>query len=427
MATSPLLTRVLTESLLALSAGQRWQAAKRFDSVLGQRWFILTGAVAVLVLTAALIIVSRLNAAREKEAAASAFVRLCGKRGLSQRERQILMMIVAKIQLKRSESIFSLATAFDRGANLLIEEALVQWGEQQCKQLRIELSLLREKLGFRKKLASSVGSGKGAKPGTNQIPVNKSIELTRIKSHGPGTLTGLVVENNQMELTVKLDQPVESITGSPWRGRYYFGSSVWEFDTFEISCKEQTLALNHTDSVRFINRRSFPRVKISRPAYVALFPFSRTVKPGVLKAEEPVADSQPEDFQSPPTEVWQPPHFLNAEVVELAGPAMRIELKGEPDIEVKLSDKVLVVANLTDPRDPDGIRIIEDICEVRQVQKIENGCSIAVELVGLNDSDVDELIRLTNAEARRNENNNQQTAPLEGELVAAGANAAQKV
>ena len=151
MATSPLLTSVLAEFLLALSAGERWQAARRFDSSLGQRWFILTGAGAVIVLTMALIIVSRLNAAREKETAASAFVRLCDKRGLSQRERQTLMMIIAKTQLKRSESIFSLATAFDRGANLLIEEALVQWGEHQCKQLRVELSLLREKLGFRKK------------------------------------------------------------------------------------------------------------------------------------------------------------------------------------------------------------------------------------------------------------------------------------
>jgi hypothetical protein len=418
----------MAEFLLALSAFERWQAARRFDPVLGQRWFVLTGAGAVLALTAALIIVSRLNTARENQAAASAFVRLCERRGLSQRERQILMMMVAKTKLKRSESIFSLATAFDRGANLLIEEALVRWGEHQCKQQRIELSLLREKLGFRKKLASAAGSArKGAKPATDQIPVNKSIELTRMKGHSPGTLSGLVLENNHMELTVKLDRPVESITGSPWRGRYYFGPSVWEFDTFEISCKGRTLTLNHTDSVRFINRRSFPRVKVSRPAYVALFPFSRMVKTGARQPEEDSVDLQQQDSRRPPADRWQPPRFLAGEAVELAGPAMRIELRGESDIEVKLSDKLLVVVNLADHRDPGGIRIIEDICEVRQVQKIENGCSIAVELVGLGDSDVDELIRLTNAEARRNENNNRQNAPLESELVAAGAETVQKV
>ncbi len=395
---------------------------------MGQRWFILTGTVAVLVLTAALIAVSRLNAAREKQAAASAFVRLCERRGLSQRERQILMMIVAKTQLKLSESIFSLATAFDRGSNVLIEEALVQWGERQCKQLRIELSLLREKLGFRKKLAFTVGSAhKAAKPATDQIPVNKSIELTRIKGHSPGTLTGRVVENNRMELTVRLDRPVESITGALWRGRYYFGPSVWEFDTFEISCRGQTLTLNHTDSVRFINRRSFPRVKVRKVAYVALFPFSRVIKRTDPPAQEDAADTEQEDLAHQPGEVLQPPVFLDAEVVELAGPAMRIDLRGDSEVDVKLSDKVLVVVNLTDPRDLDGMRIIEDICEVRQVQKIENGCSIAVELVGLADSDVDELIRLTNAEVRRNENNDQRKAPLESKLAVAAAETMQEV
>ncbi len=47
------------------------------------------------------------------------------------------------------------------------------------------------------------------------------------------------------------------------------------------------------------------------------------------------------------------------------------------------------------------LRIIEDIGEVRHVRAIENGQSIAVELTGLSDSDVNELIRATNAASVR--------------------------
>ena len=42
-------------------------------------------------------------------------------------------------------------------------------------------------------------------------------------------------------------------------------------------------------------------------------------------------------------------------------------------------------------------RTVQDIGEVRRVDVLQDGFSIAVELTGLGDSDVDELIRATNA------------------------------
>ena len=42
-------------------------------------------------------------------------------------------------------------------------------------------------------------------------------------------------------------------------------------------------------------------------------------------------------------------------------------------------------------------KVIEDMGEVRHTKAIKNGLSIAVELMGLSDSDVNELIRATNA------------------------------
>ena len=43
------------------------------------------------------------------------------------------------------------------------------------------------------------------------------------------------------------------------------------------------------------------------------------------------------------------------------------------------------------------LKIVEDLGEVRHIRDIPNGSSIAVELTALRDSDVDELIRITNA------------------------------
>jgi len=68
---------------------------------------------------------------------------------------------------------------------------------------------------------------------------------------------------------------------------------------------------------------------------------------------------------------------------------------------------VLIIFKLEEEKSQDTIpvgrdnkgaraRIIEDIGEVRRITALRNGWSIAVELIGLSDSDVNELIRVTN-------------------------------
>jgi len=55
------------------------------------------------------------------------------------------------------------------------------------------------------------------------------------------------------------------------------------------------------------------------------------------------------------------------------------------------------------------LKIIEDIGEVRRTKAIQDGFSIAVELTGLSDSNVSELIRATNAASIRSNCNRQNT------------------
>jgi hypothetical protein len=196
-----------------------------------------------------------------------------------------------------------------------------------------------------------------------------------------------------------LSVSLESKPGEQWCVRYYFGASVWEFETSVISCNDNVLVLNHSDNVRFINRRRFFRVPVNRPTFIAPFPFAKTLSTN----DENDNEGEGQDPANSTGDNWGPPEFVPANVTELAGPGLRIETP----LEVNVGDRVLVVLQLSEEENMDSslrnarsktpLRIVEDIGEVRHAKVIENGFSIAVELTGVNDSNISELIRATNA------------------------------
>jgi hypothetical protein len=99
-------------------------------------------------------------------------------------------------------------------------------------------------------------------------------------------------------------------------------------------------------------------------------------------------------------EVWGPPVFVGGVVTEIFGSILRIEAP----LEVKAGERVLVVFRLNGER-TDALngktrrRIIEDIGRVISVEAVEKGFSIEIELSGLSESDVDELLGQANVEA----------------------------
>jgi hypothetical protein len=165
------------------------------------------------------------------------------------------------------------------------------------------------------------------------------------------------------------------------------------------------MVLNHSDNIRFINRRRFLRVPVKKPAFIAHFPFAKT--PEVSSDTSEVVSEAEQDSANAPASTWGPPEFVPAVVTELAGPGLRIEAP----LEVKVGERVLVVLRLDEEKEQDAVlvqegkaptsKIVEDIGEVRHTKAIQNGLSIAVELTGLSDSDVNELIRATNAASVR--------------------------
>ncbi len=394
------LSAVLQESrALALTPQERWRAAgDNFNNgFITEHWFVLTAAAVGIILSLLLLGISRNRITKQRRGTNRPFTEYANRSGLNAWESHLLFSIAAKAGLKQSEAIFTLGSAFERGAAMIVEES-VTGGQTsaQIEQLRAQLFFLREKLGFQKRAPASIGSSTRPKRLTSsQIPVGKKIYLVRQTGHPSDTIESTVIENNDAGLAVKLANPIKIVFGEVWYARYYFGASVWEFDTSVVSCKGDILVLNQTDDLRFVNRRRFLRVPVYKPALVAYFPFTRTFAASSHKSMKSFRMYRSSAGSS--GDVWGQPEFVPAVVTELAGPGLCIEAP----LELKVDDRVLVVFKLDEKNVAEpvtkGEKIAEDIGVVRHIKALQEGFSIAIELTGLSDSDVSELIRVTNA------------------------------
>lgn len=390
MCTAPTITSAANAVILALTPTERLQAIRRLGSdLVGEQWFVVACGVVLIVLTGLLIAVSYRRKKKDRNVANQLFSEHADAQGLSRRERTILLQIAHKAKLKRSEAIFTLASAFSLGATQVTDETIALQGARASRRLSGELTVLREKLGFQERISDSVGSAATlSKSSSRQIPINKKLQIIR-HEHEPTDVEGTVIKNDDIELAVKLSKPLEAGPGEVCCVHYFYGASVWEFDASVISCHGGILVLTHSYDIRFINRRRFLRVPVKKQAFIASFPFAKTLSAGDLP------DS------------WGPPEFVRAAVTELAGPGLRVEAP----LEVKVGERVVVILKMKEESAADDLhvspqswrktarssRIVEDIGEVRHVRAIENGFSIAVELTGLSDSNVNELIRETNS------------------------------
>jgi hypothetical protein len=396
--------RLVVDFISALTPAQRWKAAGRQlnTAFMAEPWFICTAGGALLILTCLLLIVSLQRRRQRQNAAHQLFFDNAQRIGLSPRECRLLLDVANKAGLERSEDIFTMEIAFDREAVKMVEETRARSkDEQKSEQLRTEIAFLREKLGFTKQKSSSIGApARSRNLSSRQIPVGRKVSITRRTARDSGDIEATVVENTDTELTVKAAMSVRITFGEMWRVRYYFGASTWEFDTTIVGCDGDTLVLNHSDTVRFINRRRFLRVAVNKPAFVAIFPFTRPL------------------YEDNNGGSWRPPEFVPAVVTELAGPGLRINVP----LDVKVGSRVLVAVRLDGengrnstpaPRDSKSqtAKIAQDIAEVRHTRVEQNGLSIAVELTGLSDSDLNELIRATNLASLRAGGNGQYAPP----------------
>ncbi len=391
---------IVNMGILALTPKQRWSAARDLTGGGQSQYtsqytgFLFLATLALVFLILLLWWVSHRQKTTSGKLKRELFSENAKRQGLSPRERQILLAIAIRSGLGHSHDIFASAPAFEQGAGKLLSECIRTRTVDENERLKNEVIFLAEKLGFqfRRTLNRQL---KTSMAGSRDILVGKSIELTPLQHYDGDPIAGQVVRNDAVDLAIELETSVRAQPGDQWRVRYNSGMSVWEFDTTVVSCEHTRLVLDHVDNLRFVNRRRFPRVAVTMPAMVAQFPFMKGA--GSEKAGDPEnAESIHELTQSS----LAAPEFVPGTVTELAGPGLRIETM----LQLSVGDRVLVVFKPAEIV-PNGVRVkvgtdesyvIEDLAQVQHCHLTEDGLSVAVELAGLNDAGIDELVRITN-------------------------------
>lgn len=397
----------LPQALLALSPHEKWSALRQVggDSLGSSQWFMIVIAILLIVLVAVLVKVGYNRIQDEKVRAEERFLENVRRRHLSVREYHMLREIYAKSGLRHHDAIFKDIKAFERGSALVVADQVAEQGQAMETRVQAEMAFLKEKMGF--------GGLKTAEPElprpktktrtkgkhkltTRDIPMGKPLKITRRLGTTSNELRATIVDNDETSLTITLDAPIKVTFGELWRAHYQFGASVWEFDTTVISFDGDRLVLKHSDDVRFINRRRFARVPAHNIAFISKFPFTKEITTDSLEG-------------------WKPIEFVPAVVTELAGPGLRVEAP----LDVSMNERILVVFKLepvsaegTAAEASAGSRIIEDIGIVRRVESQGDTRSIGIELIGLSDANIDELVKVTNLGAlvSRRENTEQPQA-----------------
>ncbi len=384
-------------------------------------WYTGLGVAAIIVLLILLVIINRHQKNYKQKSSHQVFAGYAQKHGLTNRESQLLWSIALKAGLQRSESIFTLPTAFHRGDMELLQECLVEHGSEESERLQVELSFLREKLGFNKKIRSKlVVDGNSSELSSRQIPAGKKIYIRHHRAANTGDIESVIIKNTPKEMTVQLDVQVEVAFGHSWRCRYYSGASLWEFDTTVTSCSGSIVSLQHSNEIRLINRRKFLRVPTRQRAAIAQYPFiKRSGQTGTWPRKKTDAIEQP---ALKPVNLLTPPVFTPAVVTELGGPGLRVTTH----LNVKINDKVLIIfiLNQTKPtNNPADAQLFQDTVDEKVIESIamvkhikanqEEGFSIALELTGLEDGDIDELIRATNEASIGIDKRNKQIQAME--------------
>jgi len=371
--------------LLALTSEERWAAVRRLGPrAASQEWFVMIGVVVLLVLLALLVTISYRRHQQTEGQKEEEFDLAALRRGLTARERQIIEALAARSGLRRRPDIFHKVDAFDRGAVQLLAECAQTRTPQEITDLKAEMAAVRQKLGIR-----AAPAGRGAtlgrgQPSTRDIPVGKFLDLTGRREDQAIALRVEILRNDEIELAVALRTPLGSKPGDSWLARYYSGLSAWEFRTSTVGCDEQRLVLSHSDDIHFVNRRRFPRVTGRWGALIAPLPFVQSDQAAGETAARRADSSRPAAKGAPA--------FVEGTVTEFAGPGLRIEAP----LQVQIEDRVLVVFRLGEAGRgaQGGQRTVTGIGRVKRRRETGQGLTLAVELTGLSDTEIDDLASL---------------------------------
>jgi len=351
----------LTPILAALTPWERVQAVRDGLNAAAPRWQLWLPAVGAVVAGLVLIYVYRHWYDRRR--VLRSFVASAAGLGLTHAERTLLARMAALAGLRRVDAIFSLEAAFDRGAERYLTSRRIDGLSDEGRvELTAAVDSLREKLGFAQESYARQRESAGLafhRPGT-------PVRITRRAR--PGVIQASIKRADQDGVTVDLATAVDIRPGEAWRVRHVDSEAQqWEFDAAVVAGVDRQVLIRLIGDPRCINLRRSVRVPTHLPAYLALFPFVKGTEGAV-------------------------PQFVSGTLTEIGGPGLRID----STLQTRVGDRVLAIVRGHDER------IIQGVAKVRRLLPGAGGVYVTVvEMVGLADDEVGELVQETNRAARR--------------------------
>ncbi|MHC5083158.1 MAG: hypothetical protein ACYTET_04380 [Planctomycetota bacterium] len=383
--------------LQVLSPTQRYDAMRRLDgsgggnndliSILTNKWFVLLGWSMIVVLLLLLFAVRRMRLERQSRETDKRYEDNANRLKLTAEERDIVEAIAVRAPIKQKDSIFTLQNAFEEGLAKLMQEVFTSGHDLvERKKLHAVIFSIKEKLGFVRRGTKNVLNNRSSKEySSRQIPAETVLTISLLQSGPDAKVSAEVIQNDDFELLLRPEIPIYCKPGDIWRVQYQKAAMTWEFEAITMACSDKGLALNHSDRIRFINRRRFTRVATRKPAQIALFPI----------------------FRSLPDSKRMHLLFSSAELTEIAGPGLRIKT----DLAVSIRQRVAVIFEL------EPGKLVQDVGEVRDIRESGVSRTIIVELIGLNNKAVDELVRVTNQIASQSSQLDQPANTVQNDAV----------
>jgi len=347
------------DGLLAKSSAvQRWQGAKNAPEWhFGWEWMTGLG-LAMFIVIAGVGLIGFLRTRKKLGKMTEDWYEQTRK--LSGEEIELLTRLIQQSGLIRTEPRFTLHHAFQTGMNNYLSS------ETFCDQAPEDQIAIRRAINeLRRKLAIDLAE-RDDSPGTQRIPVGSILTVMNLPE--PEEINIRVEGKGEDGLLVEPTTPVDVKIGRALLIRHFDGERVWEINTRVSHRVEGMWLIEHDPSIRPINVRRFVRVPIQQRALVGVFPFH---------TDEATVSQM------------TPPSFVNALLMEIAGPGLMLEV----DLELKVGQRILVVFEL------DNKRQIQSVGRVRRVNYQSNPMRYGVELVGLKPSQIAELMNITNTRA----------------------------
>jgi len=364
-----------TTFLAQLTVTDRWRAAGQGWSQQFATWTVWVPVLVAIAAGVGLIVAYRYWTARR--AVLRRFGHQAGRLGLTRNQRTVLDRLAAASGAKDLTVVLADPEVFDRGARrLMADAALARLTDQQRHQVAVAIEVVRGKL--------ELGQGRPdglLEAGTGPRLIRGDAAMVVRRGHAaPVEATAASLKGR--DLTLELEGDTTLNLGESCLVRFVRGHVQWELGV-SVTVALTGLAIVRTiGEPRCVNLRRFTRVPTNRSVFLALFPFSAGPR---------------EDL----------PEFVPGTVTEIAGPGLRIDAPLVADV----GERVLVVVKAGDDR------TIQGVGRVRRLVGGEDGLPVlAIEMIGLSEAELGELVRETNAAAR-----GAAAATPEAEPVAAAA------